>query len=94
MNGLAWWLATAPEDAIRNGAEAVRWAEKVYKLTPTPEAADTLAAAYAESDRWDEAIALQEAAVRDVPKSSTEYVRDFGERLERYKKHQKWRELP
>jgi hypothetical protein len=47
MNGLAWWLATAPEDTIRNGAEAVRWAEKAYNLTRTPEVADTLAAAYA-----------------------------------------------
>ena len=94
MNGLAWWLATAPEDSIRNGAEAVRWAEKVYNLTPTPEAADTLAAAYAETDRWDEAIALQESAVRDIPKSNSEYLRDFGYRLELYKKHQKWRERP
>ena len=51
MNGLAWWLATAPEDSLRNGEEAVRWAKKVYHLTPTPEAADTLAAAYAETDR-------------------------------------------
>jgi membrane associated rhomboid family serine protease len=94
MNGLAWWLATAPEDSARNGPEAVHWAKKVYKLTPTPEAADTLAAAYAESDRWDEAIALQESALRDVAKSNIQYMRDFGERLERYKKHQKWRELP
>jgi membrane associated rhomboid family serine protease len=94
MNGLAWWLATAPEDSLRNGEEAVRWAEKIYRLTPTPEAADTLAAAYAETDRWDEAIALQESAVRDVPRSNTQYVREFGDRLERYRKHQKWRELP
>jgi len=94
MNGLAWWLATAPEDTIRNGAEAVRWAEKAYNLTRTPEVADTLAAAYAESDRWDEAIALQESALRDAPKSNAEHIRVFSDRLERYKKHQKWRELP
>ena len=94
MNGLAWWLATAPEDSLRNGEEAVRRAEKVYRLTPTPEAADTLAAAYAETDRWDEAIALQKSAVRDVPSSNTQYVREFGDRLERYQKHQKFRQLP
>jgi hypothetical protein len=72
----------------------VRWAEKSYRLTPTPEAADTLAADYAETDRWDEAIALQESAVRDVPSSNTQYVREFGDRLERYKKHQKFRQMP
>src|SRR5262249_17892761 len=86
MNGLAWWLATAPEDSLRNGQEAVRWAEKIYRVTPTPEAADTLAAAYAETDRWNEAIALQELAVRDVPRSNTEYVREFGARLPPYQK--------
>jgi len=94
MNGLAWWLATAPEDSLRNGEEAVRWAKKVYHLTPTPEAADTLAAAYAETDRWDEAIALQESAFRDVSKSNMQYAREFGNRLELYKKHQKWRDYP
>jgi len=94
MNNLAWFLATAPEDSLRNGQEAVRWAEKIYRVTPTPEAADTLAAAYAETDRWNEAIALQEIAVRDVPSSNTQYVREFGDRLERYKKHQKFRQLP
>ena len=94
MNGLAWWLATAPEDSLRNGEEAVRWAKRVYHLTPTPEAADTLAAAYAETDRWDEAIALQESAFRDVSKSNMQYAREFGNRLELYKKHQKWRDYP
>jgi hypothetical protein len=43
MNGLAWWLATAPEDTIRNGAEAVRWAEKK---------AYNLSAPLSRRDRW------------------------------------------
>ena len=92
MNGLAWWLATAPEDGVRNGAEAVRWAKRAYELHPGAEAADTLAAAYAEADRWDDAIAMQESAVRDLPKERTEYVGPFRDRLELYKKHRKWRE--
>jgi membrane associated rhomboid family serine protease len=91
-NGLAWWLATAPEDSLRNGAEAVRWAEKAYKLRPSPEAADTLAAAYAEAERWDDAIAMQESAVRDLRAERAEYVALFRERLQRYRQHQKWRE--
>ena len=94
MNGLAWWLATAPEDSLRNGGEAMQWAGKAYRLHPTPEAADTLAAAYAEADRWDDAIATQELAVRDLPAERTDYTRAFRDRLERYKQHQKWRESP
>jgi membrane associated rhomboid family serine protease len=91
-NGLAWWLATAPEDSLRNGAEAVRWAEQAYKLRSGPEVADTLAAAYAEAEHWDDAIAMQESAVRDLRAERAEYVVLFRERLQRYRQHQKWRE--
>ena len=70
----------------------MRWAEKAYKLRPSPEAADTLAAAYAEAGRWDDAIAAQELAVRDLRAERPEYSALFRERLERYRQHQKWRE--
>jgi len=91
-NGLAWCLATAPEDSLRNGAEAVRWAEKAYTLRPSPEATDTLAAAYAEAERWDDAIAAQELPVRDLRAERPESAVRFRERLQRYRQHQKWRE--
>ena len=93
-NGLAWWLATAPEDALRNGREAVQWAEKQYKAYPTANSGDTLAAAFAEADRWEEAIATQERALRDLPTDSTKYADEFRQRLELYKQHKKWREHP
>ena len=89
MNGLAWWLAVAREDTLRNGKEAVQWAEKAYRASPTPMVADTLAAAYAEADRWDEALATQERSVAQLTSAEWKPVRD---RLELYKKHQKWRE--
>jgi hypothetical protein len=94
MNGRAWWLATAPEDALRNGGEAVQWAEKTYRLNPDYNACDTLAAAYAEADRWNDAIAMQERAVRDLPAERTEHAQAFRDRLEHYKQRQKWREQP
>ena len=51
LNDLAWVLATTPVDALRNGREAIRCAERAVKLTQGREAGmlDTLGVAYAES---------------------------------------------
>jgi Flp pilus assembly protein TadD len=57
-NALAWILATSPEDAVRNGAEAVYLAEEVCALpsNQVPSTLDTLGAAYAEVGRFTEAV--------------------------------------
>ncbi len=57
MNDLAWMLATCPDAAYRDGARAVELAEQAAQVTrfkdhPT---LDTLAAAYAEVGRFDDA---------------------------------------
>ena len=64
LNNLAWLLATHPNDLVRNGAEAVRLAEKACQLTSErdPMMLGTLAAAYAESGRFPEAISASEKA--------------------------------
>ena len=58
MNNVAWQLATHPDPAIRNGKVAVEWAEKSVKETKGRQATyyDTLAAAYAEVGRFQEAL--------------------------------------
>jgi tetratricopeptide (TPR) repeat protein len=58
LNDLAWLLATHPDATARNGAEAVKFAEKACALTQrkNPLLIGTLAAAYAEAARFDEAI--------------------------------------
>jgi tetratricopeptide (TPR) repeat protein len=58
LNNLAWIRATAPDSTLRDGAEAVRLAERSCSLTPNPDAGqlDTLAAAYAESGDFDRAL--------------------------------------
>lgn len=91
MNGYAWYLATAREDHLRDGGEAVRWAEKGYALDPSVEVRDTLAAAYAEVDRWDDAIATQKRVVQSPGLEATaaaEYMRH----LEHFERHEKLRE--
>ncbi len=59
MNRLAWLLATQPDAALRDGAEAVRLAERVRDLTGGHSARflATLDAAYAEAGRFPDAIA-------------------------------------
>ena len=64
LNNLAWILATSPDDGLRNGTEAVRLAERACELThyDEPLFIGTLAAAYAESGRFPEAVTTAEKA--------------------------------
>src|SRR5262249_8153069 len=60
-----WLRATAREDAVRNGAEGVRLADRAVRLSARGDvdALDALAAAYAEVDRFDAAAAAAEEAL-------------------------------
>ena len=64
LNNLAWVLAACPDPRYRNGAEAVPLAARACELTrhehPIPLA--TLAAAYAETGQFKEAVAYAEQA--------------------------------
>jgi tetratricopeptide (TPR) repeat protein len=64
MNNLAWILASSPNDELRNGAEAVRLAERACELTHygEPLYLGTLAAAYAEAGHFPEAVTTAEKA--------------------------------
>ncbi len=58
LNNLAWLRATCPEASFRDGAEAVKWAQRLMELSGDRDAnvLDTLAAAYAEAGRFSEAV--------------------------------------
>ena len=64
LNNLAWLLAAGPDDELRNGAEAVRLAQRACELTHygEPLFLVTLAAAYAEAGRFPEAVAMADKA--------------------------------
>jgi membrane associated rhomboid family serine protease len=89
MNGAAWWLATAQDEPLRNGARAVQWAEKARALAPSANFDDTLAAAYAEVGRWDDAL---EAESRALEGASEKERPSFEKHLQSYSRHEKWRE--
>jgi Tfp pilus assembly protein PilF len=64
LNNLAWLMATHPDPRFRNGPEAVRLAERACRLTHDEKTIfiGTLAAAYAEAGRFEEAIAAAQKA--------------------------------
>jgi len=64
LNNLAWMLATDPDPKLRNGREAVPLAEHACQRTHYQEAflIGTLAAAYAEAGRFDDAVATAQKA--------------------------------
>ena len=66
LGSLAWLLATCPEDAQRDGTRAVELASALAEQThyADPYVLDTLAAAYAESGRFDQALATVDAALQ------------------------------
>jgi tetratricopeptide (TPR) repeat protein len=56
----AWLLATSPDEKIRNAPEAVKLATRACELTSyrNPAMLETLAIAYGESGRYDEAVKI------------------------------------
>lgn len=64
LNNLAWMLATDSDPHLRNGKEAVALAEHACERTHYQEAflIGTLAAAYAEAGRYDDAVAAAQKA--------------------------------
>ena len=66
---LAWILATGPIPEIRNGPEAVAWAERANLLThgADPNLLGTLGAAYAYAGRFPEAVSVIQRALELAP---------------------------
>jgi tetratricopeptide (TPR) repeat protein len=65
-SNLAWVFATHPEESVRNGTRAVQLAEQALKLSrgKNPIIFRTLAAAYAESRRFSEAVDTAERGLK------------------------------
>jgi len=86
-------MATCPEGRYRNGKRAVELAEKAVTLLDAGSILDTLAAAYAEAGRFQEAIKTQERAITKLEQEGgTQYLPECEERLSSYKAGKPWRE--
>jgi tetratricopeptide (TPR) repeat protein len=91
LNGLAFLLATHPKAESRNGAEAVRLAERACAMTGTnqPRFLSTLDTAYAEAGRFPDAIRTAEKA-RDLARIAEQngMADAASARIELYRKGQ------
>jgi tetratricopeptide (TPR) repeat protein len=69
LSSLAWFLATGPEDKLRDGARAVKLAELAVELAGDrfPMLYDTLAATYAETGDFEAAIKTASHAFEQAP---------------------------
>ena len=92
-NNLAWILATNPDSRLRNGVEAVYWAKQACEADGYKHAdlMNTLAAAYAESGDFNEAIKLSEKVIQ-LPGTQTKMVELVTGRLKLYKASKPFRE--
>jgi tetratricopeptide (TPR) repeat protein len=95
LNNLGWLLATCPDAHIRDGAQAVKHAGRACELTHygvTP-MVGTLAAAYAEAGRFDDAISMAEKACMMASESGDQdLLKRNQELLALYLKHQPYHE--
>jgi Flp pilus assembly protein TadD len=101
LNDLAWMLATDPDPARRNGEQAVQLAERACRITGYDEALllGTLAAAYAEAGRFEDAVKTAEKAAALADKDGqTELAKKNRELMELYRTgkayHEKDTQLP
>ncbi|MEY2480847.1 MAG: protein O-mannosyl-transferase [Verrucomicrobiota bacterium] len=90
LSNLAWVLATYPDASIRNGAQAVDFARRAASLSHqrSPIILRTLAAAYAEDKRFDEAIATaQEAKMRAQSEAQQALAHELEMQIDLYRRN-------
>ena len=96
FNAEAWLYATCPKAEIRNGARALELAQKACELSGWNDGGfiDTLAAAEAETGKWDDAVKHQKQAV-EVGKAMKEdewRIKDYASRIPLYEQKKPYRE--
>ncbi len=91
LNNFAWVLATSPDDSLRNGKRALEMGLKACELTQYKEAhiLSTLAAAYAETGDFENAVSWSQKSV-DLGDSSI--LEQLKQELESYRQRKPWRE--
>ena len=95
-NNIAWVLATSSDDSIRDGVKAVEFAQEAVQLSSgrDPNFVRTLAAAYAESSRFSEAIAAaQQAITIAAMQGKTGLANTLRKEIALYRGHMSLREV-
>jgi tetratricopeptide (TPR) repeat protein len=92
LNGCAWLLATCEIAEIRDGSNAVKFAETAVSATSRkdPMILDTLAAAYAETSQFKKAVSVQKEAMALLKSEKDEKY--YEPRLKLYESNLPYRE--
>lgn len=97
LNNFAWTLATSPYSTVRDGKRAVELATKAAEVTEygAPHILSTLAASYAESGDFEQAVKRSEEAIAKATEMKTldAYDGQLEAELRCYKAGEAWREL-
>lgn len=88
MNNLAWFRATCMDSSLRSADDAVHWATLAEAREPSATYTDTLAAAYAEAQRWDDALATEKKAIERLPPGPSDLRTSVERHLALIDKHE------
>jgi tetratricopeptide (TPR) repeat protein len=95
LNNLAWILATCPDDAVRNGTEAVKLAQQACERTQYKKTVfiGTLAAACAEAGQFDAAMLNAKKACDNASAQGETDLLELNQKfLTLYQNHRPYRE--
>lgn len=92
LNDYAWLLATSQFESVRDGQQAVTLALQAVSQNRTPAYLDTLAAAYAETGKFDQAMEIQREALALVPEDSEKLREELLTHLAAFEAGKPWRE--
>lgn len=94
-NNLAWVLAAGPDARWRDGAEAVRWAERacIAERNEDVMTLDTYAAALAEAGRFEEALNISQRII-ELAAARPAVVAETRSRIELYRGARPYRMAP
>lgn len=93
-NNLAWLLATCPDEEIRDGRRAIAEATRACELGEwkQPYFLGTLAAGYAETEQFEEAVKWQKKALTFQDKVDANDLAKMQKRLESYQQYLRYEE--
>jgi spermidine synthase len=97
MNNLAWILASQPNSNPRDKDEAIKLAERACELTgrKDPKMLETLAAAYAGSGRFADAVAVAREAITLAEQANNQrLLQELRDRIELYGRQEPYRRAP
>ncbi len=90
LNEFAWFLATCPDETIRDGRRALEYAQLAVGIYESAGRVDTLAAAYAAVGDFEQARFHQQQAIELAEQEGWDSGEHLHRRLELYQQGQTW----